>query len=144
MARVLHQHPKLERGPGQNSADRVWSRLRRGMTHEINAISTILSFFLAAILHWFHLGTRTQQTGSFHFQQGLTHDTDSARFHQVCGSGRGDHRMPGNLELQHRVRRNPRPWTAKRTPFAIRSETCLRSTCLSSLPATIWSSLEAA
>jgi spermidine/putrescine transport system permease protein len=41
----------------------IWSRLRRGMTPEINAISTVLFLFsLAAILLWFHLRTRNQQT----------------------------------------------------------------------------------
>lgn len=41
----------------------IWSRLRRGMTPEINAISTIIFFFsLASILLWFHLRSRARQT----------------------------------------------------------------------------------
>lgn len=41
----------------------IWSRLRRGMTPEINAVSTIIFLFsLAAILIWFRLRMRTQQT----------------------------------------------------------------------------------
>lgn len=41
----------------------IWSRLRRGMTPEINAISTIIFLFsLASILLWFHLRTRARQT----------------------------------------------------------------------------------
>jgi spermidine/putrescine transport system permease protein len=38
----------------------IWSRLRRGITPEINAISTlILAFSIATILIWYHLRTRT-------------------------------------------------------------------------------------
>ncbi|MCI0352651.1 MAG: ABC transporter permease [Acidobacteriales bacterium] len=41
----------------------IWSRLRRGMTPEINAISTIIFLFsLISILLWFHLRTRARQT----------------------------------------------------------------------------------
>ena len=40
----------------------IWSRLRRGITPEINAISTlILLFSIATILIWYRLRTRTQQ-----------------------------------------------------------------------------------
>lgn len=39
----------------------IWSRLRRGITPEINAISTlILLFSIATILVWYRLRTRTQ------------------------------------------------------------------------------------
>lgn len=38
----------------------IWSRLRRGMTPEINAISSILLFFsISAILLWYRLRTRS-------------------------------------------------------------------------------------
>jgi spermidine/putrescine transport system permease protein len=40
----------------------IWSRLRRGMTPEINAISTIIFLFsLALILLWYRLRTRTDE-----------------------------------------------------------------------------------
>ena len=40
----------------------IWSRLRRGITPEINAISTlILAFSIAAILIWYRLRTRTMR-----------------------------------------------------------------------------------
>jgi spermidine/putrescine transport system permease protein len=36
----------------------IWGRLRRGITPEINAISTIIFLFsLAAIVTWYHLRT---------------------------------------------------------------------------------------
>jgi spermidine/putrescine transport system permease protein len=39
----------------------IWSRLRRGITPEINAISAIIFVFsLSMILLWYHLRTRTQ------------------------------------------------------------------------------------
>jgi spermidine/putrescine transport system permease protein len=39
----------------------IWSRLRRGITPEINAISTIIFFFsLLMILFWYRLRTRSQ------------------------------------------------------------------------------------
>jgi spermidine/putrescine transport system permease protein len=39
----------------------IWSRLRRGITPEINAISTlILIFSFALILIWYRLRTRTE------------------------------------------------------------------------------------
>ncbi len=42
----------------------IWSRLRRGITPEINAISTlILLFSIATILVWYRLRTRTQIAG---------------------------------------------------------------------------------
>ncbi|HXN98775.1 MAG TPA: ABC transporter permease [Candidatus Acidoferrales bacterium] len=42
----------------------IWSRLRRGITPEINAISTlILLFSIGTILIWYRLRTRTQQAG---------------------------------------------------------------------------------
>ena len=42
----------------------IWSRLRRGITPEINAISTlILLFSIASILIWYRLRTRTARTG---------------------------------------------------------------------------------
>ncbi|MGD0402832.1 MAG: ABC transporter permease [Candidatus Acidiferrales bacterium] len=42
----------------------IWSRLRRGITPEINAISTlILLFSIVTILVWYRLRTRTQQAG---------------------------------------------------------------------------------
>jgi spermidine/putrescine transport system permease protein len=42
----------------------IWSRLRRGITPEINAISTlILLFSIATILIWYRLRTRTQLAG---------------------------------------------------------------------------------
>jgi len=42
----------------------IWSRLRRGITPEINAISTlILLFSIATILIWYRLRTRTQSVG---------------------------------------------------------------------------------
>ena len=42
----------------------IWGRLRRGMTPEINAISTIIFFFSVGLfLFWYHLRTRGQ-TGS--------------------------------------------------------------------------------
>jgi spermidine/putrescine transport system permease protein len=42
----------------------IWSRLRRGITPEINAISTlILLFSIAAILIWYRLRTRTPHAG---------------------------------------------------------------------------------
>jgi spermidine/putrescine transport system permease protein len=42
----------------------IWSRLRRGITPEINAISTlILLFSIATILIWYRLRTRTQSAG---------------------------------------------------------------------------------
>ena len=42
----------------------IWSRLRRGITPEINAISTlILLFSIAMILIWYRLRTRTQTHG---------------------------------------------------------------------------------
>jgi spermidine/putrescine transport system permease protein len=42
----------------------IWSRLRRGITPEINAISTlILLFSIATILIWYRLRTRTQHAG---------------------------------------------------------------------------------
>ena len=41
----------------------IWSRLRRGITPEINAISTlILLFSISTILIWYRLRTRTQHT----------------------------------------------------------------------------------
>lgn len=41
----------------------IWSRLRRGMTPEINAISTIIFLFsLVSILLWFRLRTQARQT----------------------------------------------------------------------------------
>jgi len=41
----------------------IWSRLRRGMTPEINAVSTIIFLFsLASILIWFRLRMRAEQT----------------------------------------------------------------------------------
>ncbi len=40
----------------------IWSRLRRGMTPEINAISTLIFFFsLAMILFWYRLRTRASE-----------------------------------------------------------------------------------
>lgn len=42
----------------------IWSRLRRGITPEINAVSTlILSFSIGTILIWYRLRTRTQRAG---------------------------------------------------------------------------------
>jgi spermidine/putrescine transport system permease protein len=42
----------------------IWSRLRRGITPEINAISTlILLFSISTILVWYQLRTRTQRAG---------------------------------------------------------------------------------
>jgi spermidine/putrescine transport system permease protein len=42
----------------------IWSRLRRGITPEINAISTlILLFSIGTILVWYRLRTRTQRAG---------------------------------------------------------------------------------
>ncbi|MGB8542468.1 MAG: ABC transporter permease [Candidatus Acidiferrales bacterium] len=42
----------------------IWSRLRRGITPEINAISTlILLFSIATILIWYRLRTRAQSAG---------------------------------------------------------------------------------
>jgi len=42
----------------------IWSRLRRGITPEINAISTlILLFSIATILIWYRLRTRTSRAG---------------------------------------------------------------------------------
>lgn len=42
----------------------IWSRLRRGITPEINAISTlILLFSITTILIWYRLRTRTQHAG---------------------------------------------------------------------------------
>jgi spermidine/putrescine transport system permease protein len=42
----------------------IWSRLRRGITPEINAISTlILLFSIGTILVWYRLRNRTQHTG---------------------------------------------------------------------------------
>jgi spermidine/putrescine transport system permease protein len=42
----------------------IWSRLRRGITPEINAISTlILLFSIATILIWYRLRTSTQHAG---------------------------------------------------------------------------------
>jgi spermidine/putrescine transport system permease protein len=42
----------------------IWSRLRRGITPEINAISTlILLFSIGTILFWYRLRTRAQVTG---------------------------------------------------------------------------------
>jgi spermidine/putrescine transport system permease protein len=42
----------------------IWSRLRRGITPEINAISTlILLFSISTILIWYRLRTRTQHAG---------------------------------------------------------------------------------
>jgi spermidine/putrescine transport system permease protein len=42
----------------------IWSRLRRGITPEINAISTlILLFSIGMILIWYRLRTRSQRTG---------------------------------------------------------------------------------
>lgn len=42
----------------------IWSRLRRGITPEINAISTlILLFSISTILIWYRLRTRTQHIG---------------------------------------------------------------------------------
>jgi spermidine/putrescine transport system permease protein len=41
----------------------IWSRLRRGITPEINAISTlILAFSIATILIWYRLRTRTARS----------------------------------------------------------------------------------
>ena len=41
----------------------IWSRLRRGMTPEINAVSTLIFLFsLFAILLWFRLRSRARQT----------------------------------------------------------------------------------
>ena len=41
----------------------IWSRLRRGITPEINAISTlILVFSIGMILLWYRLRTRLQRT----------------------------------------------------------------------------------
>ncbi len=43
----------------------IWSRLRRGITPEINAISTlILLFSIGTILFWYRIRTRTQQAGA--------------------------------------------------------------------------------
>jgi spermidine/putrescine transport system permease protein len=40
----------------------IWSRLRRGITPEINAISTLILFFsIATILVWYRLRTRIEQ-----------------------------------------------------------------------------------
>jgi spermidine/putrescine transport system permease protein len=42
----------------------IWSRLRRGITPEINAISTlILMFSISAILIWYRLRTRSERAG---------------------------------------------------------------------------------
>jgi spermidine/putrescine transport system permease protein len=39
----------------------IWSRLRRGITPEINAISSLIFMFsLGMILVWYHLRTRMQ------------------------------------------------------------------------------------
>jgi len=39
----------------------IWSRLRRGITPEINAISTLILFFsIGMILLWYRLRTRLQ------------------------------------------------------------------------------------
>ena len=39
----------------------IWGRLRRGITPEINAISTIILIFsLAAIVTWYRLRTKTE------------------------------------------------------------------------------------
>ena len=41
----------------------IWGRLRRGITPEINAISTIIFLFsLMAIVLWYRLRTRTEGT----------------------------------------------------------------------------------
>lgn len=43
----------------------IWSRLRRGITPEINAISTlILLFSIGTILFWYRIRTRTQHAGT--------------------------------------------------------------------------------
>jgi len=40
----------------------IWSRLRRGITPEINAISTVIFFFsLIMILVWYRLRTRGEK-----------------------------------------------------------------------------------
>ena len=40
----------------------IWSRLRRGITPELNAISTlILLFSIALIVIWYRLRTRTER-----------------------------------------------------------------------------------
>lgn len=45
----------------------IWSRLRRGITPEINAISTLIFVFsLATILLWYRLRTRTARTREAH------------------------------------------------------------------------------
>jgi spermidine/putrescine transport system permease protein len=42
----------------------IWSRLRRGITPEINAISTLILFFsIATILIWYRLRTRSEHAG---------------------------------------------------------------------------------
>ena len=39
----------------------IWGRLRRGITPEINAISTIIFIFsLAGIVTWYHLRAKTE------------------------------------------------------------------------------------
>ena len=44
----------------------IWSRLRRGITPEINAISTlILAFSIGMILLWYRLRTRYQHGDEF-------------------------------------------------------------------------------
>jgi spermidine/putrescine transport system permease protein len=41
----------------------IWSRLRRGITPEINAISTLMLLFsILTILIWYRLRTRSQRT----------------------------------------------------------------------------------
>src|ERR1700735_992188 len=50
----------------------IWSRLRRGITPEINAISTlILLFSIGTILFWYRLRTRTKQAGESPAAAGL-------------------------------------------------------------------------
>jgi spermidine/putrescine transport system permease protein len=44
----------------------IWGRLRRGITPEINAISTIIfGFSLIAIITWYRLRTRAEKRTEF-------------------------------------------------------------------------------
>lgn len=51
-------------GPDNTLPIEIWSRLRRGITPEINAISTLILFFsVAMILIWYRLRTRPDHPG---------------------------------------------------------------------------------
>ena len=81
----------------------IWARLRRGITPEINAISTIIFVFsLVAIVMWYRLRVRSEVQPEIAAElmeaavtRGLNRERESQRFHQVRGGGSGGGGMSG-------------------------------------------------